>query len=56
MKRLSDFAGTLVHELIHAKTGLDDVSRDFETELTRLIGIITESYILNSKTKSWFKF
>jgi hypothetical protein len=56
LKRLSDFAGTLVHELIHAKTGLDDVSRDFETELTRLIGIITESYILNSKTKSWFKF
>ena len=56
LKRLSDFAGTLVHELIHAKTGLDDVSRDFETELTRLIGIITESYILNSKTKSWIKF
>jgi hypothetical protein len=56
LKRLSDFAGTLVHELIHAKTGLDDVSRDFETELTRLIGIITESYILNSKTKPWFKF
>jgi hypothetical protein len=56
LKNLSDFSGTLIHELIHAKTGLVDVSRDFETELTRLIGIITETYILNSKSTSWFKF
>jgi hypothetical protein len=56
LKNLSDFSGTLIHELIHAKTGLIDVSRDFETELTRLIGIITETYILNSKSTSWFKF
>lgn len=56
LNSISDFSGTLIHELIHAKTGLVDVSRDFESELTRLIGIITESYILNSKAKSWFKF
>lgn len=56
LNSISDFSGTLIHELIHAKTGLVDVSRDFESELTRLIGIITESYILNNKAKSWFKF
>jgi hypothetical protein len=56
LNSISDFSGTLIHELIHAKTGLLDVSREFESELTRLIGIITETYILNNKSKSWFKF
>ena len=56
LKNISDFSGTLIHELIHAKTGLVDVSRDFETELTRQIGVITETYILNNKSRSWFKF
>ncbi len=36
---LSDFAGVLLHELAHARTGYADVSRDFETELTRLLGV-----------------
>jgi hypothetical protein len=35
---LESFAGTLLHEALHAKYGLSDVSRDFETYLTRLCG------------------
>jgi hypothetical protein len=32
------FAGTLLHEIAHAKTGYPDVSRDFENELTEMLG------------------
>lgn len=32
------YTGVLFHELIHATTGLNDVTRSFETELTRWIG------------------
>jgi hypothetical protein len=35
---LEKFAGTLLHEALHAKHGLSDISRDFETYLTRLCG------------------
>ncbi len=32
------FAGTLLHEMTHAATGLPDVSRPFESALTDLLG------------------
>jgi len=35
---LRDFAGTLLHEIAHAKSGYDDVTRDFENELTQMLG------------------
>lgn len=38
LKTISDYSGTLIHELIHAKTGFDDVTRAFETSLTETIG------------------
>lgn len=38
LRDVSTYAGVLVHELVHADTGLEDVSRSFETELTRWIG------------------
>lgn len=38
LRSFETFAGTLLHELTHAHTSLDDVSRDFEEALTRLIG------------------
>lgn len=40
LKTLSAFAGTLLHEIAHARSGYSDVTRDFETELTRMLGII----------------
>ena len=38
LKSLSSFAGTLLHEALHAKYDLSDVSRDFESYLTYLAG------------------
>lgn len=38
LKSLQDYSGTLIHELIHAETGYDDVTRAFESELTETIG------------------
>ncbi len=40
LAQLSSFAGTLLHELTHARTGYDDVSRDFESALTEVIGLL----------------
>jgi hypothetical protein len=42
---LEKFAGTLLHEAIHAKFGLSDVSRDFETYLTNLCGNLAATLI-----------
>lgn len=41
LKNLKDYAGTLLHETAHAISGASDVSREFELELTRLIGIVS---------------
>jgi hypothetical protein len=38
LNSFSDTAGTLMHELVHAKTAFCDVTRDFETALTSVIG------------------
>ena len=38
LKSLEAFAGTLLHEALHAKYALSDISRDFEAYLTRLCG------------------
>jgi hypothetical protein len=38
LQSVADFTGTVLHELVHARTGFDDLSRDFELALTRLLG------------------
>lgn len=38
LKNKDEFLGTLAHELVHAKTGCADCSRDFETALTNELG------------------
>lgn len=40
------FAGTLLHEITHARTGYPDVSRDFESALTELVGHFASAAIL----------
>ena len=45
LKTLKAFAGTLLHELAHARTGHDDVTREFEVELTSLLGGVAASAI-----------
>lgn len=51
LKTLSSFAGTLLHELIHAKTGLSDLNREFEIELTNLIGMLSSKILKDSLEK-----
>lgn len=41
LKDLKFYAGTLLHETSHALSGAGDVSRDFEEQLTRLLGIVS---------------
>lgn len=43
LKSLRSYAGTLLHEIAHAKSGAGDVSRDFENELTNLLGLISDN-------------
>ncbi len=42
---LPDFAGTLLHEIAHAKTGYVDVSRDFESALTEMLGQVASRVV-----------
>jgi hypothetical protein len=55
LKSLSPFSGTLVHEIIHAKTGDDDVTREFENELTDAIGIMCEAALKGKKPSGKLK-
>jgi len=41
LKGIEKYAGTLLHEVAHVTSGTSDVSREFEDELTRLLGIIS---------------
>ena len=45
LQSVQAFAGTLLHELTHARTGASDVSRAFELGLTEVIGLVTASMI-----------
>lgn len=38
LNSFEEFASVLIHELVHAKTGYSDVTRDFENALTTTIG------------------
>jgi hypothetical protein len=42
LNSIKDYSGTLIHEAIHAKSGLGDIDRGFEHELTIAIGQICE--------------
>jgi hypothetical protein len=57
LTQLSEFAGTLLHEIAHARTGYEDVSRDFETELTSMLGRVAATNLNPKKTgvAKWFK-
>ncbi len=43
---LSHFAGTLLHEVAHARTGYGDVSRELENELTQMLGTVAELHLV----------
>ena len=45
LAKLESFAGTFLHELVHATTNTDDVSLEFEHELTVLLGKVAKEMI-----------
>lgn len=45
LRSISEYAGTLLHEYAHAKSGAGDVNRDFESELTSIIGSLVSKLI-----------
>jgi len=51
LRSISAFGGTLIHELIHAKTNLGDVDREFESELTNQIGKILSVLLESSNAQ-----
>jgi hypothetical protein len=55
LSSLTNYAGTLLHEIIHAQSGFGDVSRDFEMKLTELLGIICAIALERPKKPSLFK-
>ncbi|MFD6442670.1 ATP-binding protein, partial [Peribacillus sp. NPDC060186] len=52
LKDLQSFSGTLVHELVHAFTGTDDNTIQFEIELTQMLGKLSQLLLENSPKKS----
>lgn len=43
LRKLCDFAGTLLHEIAHARSGYNDVTVDFENELTAMLGEVASA-------------
>lgn len=46
LRSLSAYAGTLLHECAHAISGADDVSRDFELELSSMLGSLAAKVVI----------
>ena len=40
-----DFLGTLLHELTHARSGAADMTREFESELSCLLGLVASEWL-----------
>jgi hypothetical protein len=51
LKSLAQFAGTLLHEIAHARTGYQDHSREFENELTEMLGMVAATTLGPAKRK-----
>lgn len=45
LKNLKAYAAILIHEVAHARSGATDVTREFENELTDLLGVTTVNAI-----------
>lgn len=55
LSSVSSFAGTLLHEIVHARTGFDDVTRSFENALTDVIGQTAAAALTpGPKSKTFF--
>lgn len=52
LRSVRDYSSTLIHEILHARSGSGDIGREFENELTTAIGQICEK-ALTKKRKWW---
>jgi hypothetical protein len=52
LSSIQSFAGALLHEIIHAKTGYADVTREFELALTQLIGTAAAQAISSNRERT----
>jgi hypothetical protein len=52
LRNLRSFAGTVLHEFAHARSGHSDVSRDFELALTDVIGLLAKSLVVKNGSGS----
>lgn len=52
LKSFADYAGTLLHELAHARSGATDCTRRFEFELTTMLGLIAQRTLKGVTHKS----
>jgi len=46
LRSLKEYASTLLHEIAHARSGTNDISREFEDELTSLLGLVSSNVLL----------
>lgn len=46
LNKLKSYAGTLLHEIAHTRSGASDVSREFENELTKLLGMVSTKNLM----------
>lgn len=51
LNNLERFAGTLLHEIAHAKSGQTDATRGFESQLTDFLGMLGAKYLRLLKKK-----
>ncbi|KPK98201.1 MAG: D-tyrosyl-tRNA deacylase [Omnitrophica WOR_2 bacterium SM23_72] len=54
LESLEKYAGTLLHEIGHAISGICDVTRGFEEELTRIIGILCTKLLKEESSTGTF--
>ena len=52
LSSMQNFAGTLLHEIVHAKTGFADVTREFELALTQLVGTAAAQAIKSNPART----
>jgi hypothetical protein len=53
LRSIKDYSSTLIHEILHARSGSGDIEREFENELTTAIGEICEKTL--TKKKKWWQ-
>jgi hypothetical protein len=56
LRSLKEYAGTLLHEIAHARSGTSDISREFENELTSLLGLIASNATRDNGEKKFRLF